>query len=222
MTAIDVWAQITTERMAKRPWLETLLRWTGRAAGELQTVEEHGARDGRRRRRHRAVVGLARTRRAALISNEEVAPPRSRARRRAFAGLATVDLGEAPMEDGARDPALGRPARPLSGSGWCRGCGDCRRTTAATIPSMPPASRCRRGVLHPDRPHWAAAALRDGPADPLSRGRHAWFPDSSWSAAMSGFPGSHERGSVTMTVKFPNFHVDTSGLCGAPAVSRPS
>ncbi len=26
MNAIDVWAQITTERMAKRPWLETLLR----------------------------------------------------------------------------------------------------------------------------------------------------------------------------------------------------
>ncbi len=29
MGAIDVWAQITTERMAKRPWLEPLLRWTG-------------------------------------------------------------------------------------------------------------------------------------------------------------------------------------------------
>ena len=28
--AIDVWAQITTERMAGAPWLKTLLRWTGR------------------------------------------------------------------------------------------------------------------------------------------------------------------------------------------------
>ena len=35
MGTIDVWAQITTERMAKRPWLETLLRWTGRAGEHL-------------------------------------------------------------------------------------------------------------------------------------------------------------------------------------------
>src|SRR3974390_1239158 len=27
--AIDVWAQVMTERMARQPWLETLLRWTG-------------------------------------------------------------------------------------------------------------------------------------------------------------------------------------------------
>ena len=39
MNAIDVWAQITTERMAKRPWLETLLRWTDRAAGQLPSVQ---------------------------------------------------------------------------------------------------------------------------------------------------------------------------------------
>jgi hypothetical protein len=40
MGAIDVWAQITTARMAERPWLATLLRWTGRE-GEylLPTVE---------------------------------------------------------------------------------------------------------------------------------------------------------------------------------------
>lgn len=29
MGAIDVWAQITTERMAAAPWLAPLLRWTG-------------------------------------------------------------------------------------------------------------------------------------------------------------------------------------------------
>jgi len=34
MNIVDVWAQITTERMAKRRWLETLMRWTGRS-GEL-------------------------------------------------------------------------------------------------------------------------------------------------------------------------------------------
>ena len=38
MGAIDVWAQITTERMAKRPWMQTLLRWTKQEDGRgLQT-----------------------------------------------------------------------------------------------------------------------------------------------------------------------------------------
>ena len=39
MGAIDVWAQITTERMLKRPWMQTLLRWTGRSESALETVE---------------------------------------------------------------------------------------------------------------------------------------------------------------------------------------
>ena len=39
MAAIDVWAQITTERMLKRPWMQTLLRWTGRSESALETVE---------------------------------------------------------------------------------------------------------------------------------------------------------------------------------------
>ncbi len=34
MGAIDVWAQITTERMAKQPWLQTLRRWTGQPQDE--------------------------------------------------------------------------------------------------------------------------------------------------------------------------------------------
>ena len=38
MGAIDVWAQITTPEMAARPWMETLLRWTNRAAGALPSV----------------------------------------------------------------------------------------------------------------------------------------------------------------------------------------
>jgi hypothetical protein len=37
MRTVDVWAQITTERMASRPWLETLMRWTGRSGGMFGT-----------------------------------------------------------------------------------------------------------------------------------------------------------------------------------------
>lgn len=32
MTVVDVWAQITTPRMAEQPWMATLLRWIGRSA----------------------------------------------------------------------------------------------------------------------------------------------------------------------------------------------
>ena len=40
MGAIDVWAQMTTERMAAQPWLATLIRWTGRPGEALvPTVE---------------------------------------------------------------------------------------------------------------------------------------------------------------------------------------
>ncbi|BCH34341.1 hypothetical protein MesoLjLc_62710 [Mesorhizobium sp. L-8-10] len=35
MGAIDVWAQVITERMARRPWLERLMRWTGKAPGQF-------------------------------------------------------------------------------------------------------------------------------------------------------------------------------------------
>jgi uncharacterized protein len=40
MGTIDVWAQIMTERMAKQPWLQTVMRWTGQAGEHfLPSVE---------------------------------------------------------------------------------------------------------------------------------------------------------------------------------------
>ncbi len=38
MGAIDEWAQITTERLARQSWMETLLRWTGRS-GEVSVPD---------------------------------------------------------------------------------------------------------------------------------------------------------------------------------------
>ena len=35
MGAIDVWAQITTKRMAEQPWLAPLLRWTEQESSDL-------------------------------------------------------------------------------------------------------------------------------------------------------------------------------------------
>ena len=47
MGAIDVWAQITTDRMAQRPWMATLLRWTGRAAGDARLEADPFGRPAR-------------------------------------------------------------------------------------------------------------------------------------------------------------------------------
>ena len=90
MGAIDVWAQITTERMARRPWLQTLLRWTGRENGMLESTDSTlQAMDA---------AGVDITLLSAwvgpegeLISNEEVSRQIEAAPAR-FRGLASVDL----------------------------------------------------------------------------------------------------------------------------------
>lgn len=94
--AIDVWAQITTERMAARPWLATLLRWTGQEGERLApTVESTlAAMDD-------AGVDVALLSgwwgpEGDLINNDEVAAQVAAAPAR-FRGLATVDLHR-PME----------------------------------------------------------------------------------------------------------------------------
>ncbi len=91
MLAVDVWAQIITPRMAKAPWMESLLRWMGRpgdfsiptvattlasmdaAAVELALLSAWHGPDG------------------SLISNEEVNAQIDTAPAR-FRGIATVDL----------------------------------------------------------------------------------------------------------------------------------
>ena len=91
MGAIDVWAQMTTERMAAQPWLATLVRWTGRSGGTLvPTVEETLSQ------MDAAGVELAFLSAwygpdVDLISNSEVADQVAAAPER-FRGLASADL----------------------------------------------------------------------------------------------------------------------------------
>ena len=204
MTAIDVWAQITTERMAKRPWLETLLRWTGRAAGELQTVES--------------------TVRAMDAAGVDIALLSARARARGqpdqqrgggatdrgcavarFRGLATVDL-EAPME------AVREIRR------WVD-----RKTFVGVrvVPwlwGLPPNDRRYYPVYAACIDAGVPFCTQIGHTGPLRRSEWApmlyledvmlEFPELVVVGGHVGFPWLDEL--VTMTVKFPNFHVDTS------------
>lgn len=89
----------------------------------------------------------------------------------------------------------------------CRGCGNCRRTTATTTRSTPRAST-RRAVLHADRPHGSAAKLRDNRLIPYLDDVLLDFPELVVVAGHIGFPCLDEL--TTLTIKFPNLHVDTS------------
>ena len=41
MGAIDVWAQMPTPRFMQEPWLDTLLRWTGKPGDRRTVTLEH-------------------------------------------------------------------------------------------------------------------------------------------------------------------------------------
>lgn len=99
MQIVDAWAQITTERMSRQPWMQTLYRWTRRSeAGAQSLASTLAAMD-------EAGVGIAllsawHAPTGSLISNEEVAEQVAAAPGR-FRGVASVDLFR-PM-DAVRD-----------------------------------------------------------------------------------------------------------------------
>jgi len=96
MKTVGVWVQITTQRMAERPWIATLLRWTGRA-GEtvlpttqttLQAMDAGGVEP--------TLLSAWYGPEGDLITNEEVAAQIDTAPAR-FRGLASADLND-PMQ----------------------------------------------------------------------------------------------------------------------------
>lgn len=105
MGTIDVWAQITNDRMAQRPWMETLLRWTGRTGdcvppGVEATVQAMNEADV-----EIALLSAWYGPEGELIGNDEVDRQIDSAPTR-FRGLASVDLTR-PME-AVRDSAARR------------------------------------------------------------------------------------------------------------------
>lgn len=202
---IDVWAQITTERMARAPWLATLLRWTGRAqdAGTPTPQSTLAAMDA-------GGVDLALLSAwygpsGSLISNEEVAAQIAVAPDR-LRGLASADLSD-PMGavrelrrwvDGRRFvgvrmvpwlwdlPPNDRRYYPIYAA-----CVDLGVPFCTQIGHTGPLKRSECGRLIP--------YLEDVLLD---------FPDLVVVGGHVGFPWIDEL--ITLTIKFPNFHVDTS------------
>ncbi len=206
MNIIDVWAQITTPRMAKAPWLATLRRWTGQdgdnpwvpdVESTLAAMDEAGV--------DISLLAGWHGPEGSLISNEEVAANIDAAPER-FRGLATVDLSQ-PMEavrqirewvDGDRFvgvrvvpwlwdlPPNDRRYYPIYTA-----CCDLGVPFCTQIGHTGPLKRSETGRMIP--------YLEDVMLD---------FPELVVVGGHVGFPWLDEL--VSMAVKFPNFYVDTS------------
>ena len=170
---VDAWMQHPTERLFRHPMLAPLMRWTGQEPprGEIPLAVTLEAMDAGGV--DRGLISAWTGPDGDLISNDEVAGWVAQAPDR-LAGLA---VGRPPRPG----PRRARAA-PLRHRAGLQGPADRPLAVglAAERPPLLPAVRrvrgARRPVLHPGRPHRAAAQLRDRPPDPLPRRRRARLP----------------------------------------------
>ncbi len=202
---IDVWAQVLTERMAQRPWLQTLLRWTKTTsmtilptvASTLAAMDEAGVA--------LSILSAWHGPEGELITHDEVAAQIAQAPTR-FRGLVTADLAR-PMESvreirrrvdrkqfiGVRVvpwlwnlPPNDRRYYPIYAA-----CIDAGVPFCTQIGHTGPLRSSETGRLIP--------YLEDVLLD---------FPELVVVAGHVGFPWLDEL--TTLTIKFPNLYVDTS------------
>lgn len=202
---MDAWAQITTPRMAAEPWMETLLRWIGRAGdttsptvdSTLEAMDAAGV--------DIALLSAWHGPTGSLISNEEVAAQIDAAPDR-FRGLATVDLNR-PMES----------VRALRE--WVDGD---RFVGVRVVPwlwDLPPDDRRYYPIYAACIDLGVPFCTQVGHTGPL-RGSMTGhpipyletvlldFPELVVVGGHVGFPWIDEL--TTLAIKFPNFYVDTS------------
>jgi predicted TIM-barrel fold metal-dependent hydrolase len=202
---VDVWAQITTERMAAAPWLATLLRWTGRSETFFQPtpVSTLAAMDAGRV--DIALLSAWYGPEGPLVSNEEVAAQLDTAPAR-FRGLASADL---------RDPmgAVREIRRWVDGK---------RFVGVRFVPwlwDLPPNDRRYYPVYAACIELGVPFCTQIGHTGPLKRSECGRlipyledvlldFPELVVVGGHVGFPWLDEL--TTLTIKFPNFFVDTS------------
>jgi len=205
MQTIDVWAQIITERMANQPWGDSLRRWTKKAGlPSTPTVEQTvAAMDA-------ANIDLALLSawygpQGSLISNEEVRDQIAQAPTR-FRGLASVDLTK-PTE-------AVREIRK-----WVDGKTFVGVRVVPWLWDLPPNHRLYYPIYTVCAELGVPLCTQIGHTGPLLRSNVGHpipyledvlldFPDLTIVGGHVGFPWINEVASLT--VKFPNFYVDTS------------
>ena len=205
MAVIDVWAQIMTPRMASEPWMETVLRWTGRTGETVIPTVETTLKAMDESDIETTILSAWHGPHGTLISNEEVnaqidvAPDR-------FKGLVSVDLNN-PME------AVREIRRWVDGK---------RFIGVRLLPwlwNLPPNDRRYYPVYAACVDAGVPFCTQIGHTGPL-RGSEVGrlipyiedvlldFPELVVVGGHVGFPWIDEV--VSMAVKFPNFYVDTS------------
>lgn len=205
MGAIDVWSQITTERMANAPWLATLLRWTNRTDKPLipsveMTLEAMDAADV-----DISLLAAWHGPQGSYISNAEVDAQIDTAPDR-FRGLATVDLTN-PMQ-AVRDIRK-----------WVDGEKFVGVRIVPWLWDLPPNDRRYYPVYAACIEAGVPFCTQIGHTGPLLRSETGRlipyledvlldFPELVVVGGHVGFPWIDEL--ISLTIKFPNFYVDTS------------
>jgi predicted TIM-barrel fold metal-dependent hydrolase len=202
---VDVWAQITTKRMAEQPWLAPLLRWTEQESSDLLPSVDSTVAAMDAANVDISIISAWHGPTGSLISNEEVAEQVDGAPGR-LRGLATVDLNK-PME------AVREIRKWVDGK---------RFVGVRVVPwlwGLPPDDRRYYPVYAACVDAGVPFCTQIGHTGPLltsETGRPLpylervmlEFPELVVVGGHVGFPWIDEL--LTMTIKFPNFHVDTS------------
>ncbi len=205
MGHIDVWAQINTERMAAQPWGESLRRWTKKAGISAtpsvgQTLSAMDAADV-----DITLLSAWYGPEGSLISNAEVAAQVAQAPTR-LRGLASVDLTK-PMQ------AVQEIRRWVDGKTF---------VGVRVVPwlwNLPPNDRLYYPIYATCAELGVPLCTQIGHTGPLMRSDVGHpipyledvlldFPELTVVGGHVGFPWVNEVASLT--VKFPNFYVDTS------------
>lgn len=205
MQVVDVWSQMTTERMAKAPWLETLLRWTNQTGRPLipSTAATLKAMDAAHV--DISILSAWHGPQGSLISNQEVSDQIDAAPDR-FRGLATVDLAD-PM-------AAVRDIRK-----WVDGTKFVGVRIVPWLWNLPPNDRryypvyaacVDLGVPFCTQVGHTGPLLRSDTGRPIPYLEDVLldFPELVVVGGHVGFPWIDEL--ISLTIKFPNFFVDTS------------
>ncbi len=205
MAAIDVWAQITTERMAREPWMATLLRWTGRSGEVITPTIEETLASMDKAGVDISLLSAWHSPKGSLISNEEVAAQIAQAPAK-FRGLATVDLND-PMD------AVREIRRIVDGKAF---------VGVRVVPwlwDLPPNDRRYYPIYTACIDAGVPFCTQIGHTGPLCRSEPGRlipylddvlldFPELKIVGGHVGFPWIDEV--ISLALKYPNFYVDTS------------
>ena len=205
MGTIDVWSQMTTERMAKAPWLATLLRWTNQTDEPLIPTVDMTLAAMDAANVDISLLSAWHGPQGSYISNDEVNAQIEAAPDR-FRGLATVDLTD-PMQ------AVRDIRRWVDGE---------RFVGVRVVPwlwDLPPNDRRYYPVYAACIDAGVPFCTQIGHTGPLLRSETGRpipyledvlldFPELVVVGGHVGFPWVDEL--ISLTIKFPNFYIDTS------------